>query len=335
MRPAQDFPCVLGADVGGTKTLLRLVGIEDGRPAGTLHEARADSATSASLTPLIERFLQGRPRPQAACIAVAAPISGRRLRLTNLALTVDADEIAAACGIGRVTLINDFVAVGYGIETLGPDDALTLQAGRPAPRAPRVVLGAGTGLGVAQLFWRGDHYEVMPSEGGHVDFAPTDDEQIGLLRFLAARHGHVSCERILSGPGLMALFEFFGQGADLDPQLVEAVRETGAAAVTRAALAGDAVAARALDLFIRIYGATAGNLALIAWARGGVYVAGGIAARMPERFTQGGFIGAFCAKGRYREALAEMPVHLVLRPEVGLDGAVAVAARSLSRPSST
>ncbi len=327
--------CVLGADVGGTKTLLRLVAVAEGRPGAVLGEARYDSAGHASLTAMIQDFLAGRPRPAAACLAVAAPVEGRRTRLTNLDLTVDADEIEAVCGMARVRLINDFVAVGYGIETLGAGDCLTLQPGKPRAGAPRVVLGAGTGLGVALLSWAGDHYAVWPSEGGHVDFAPIDEEQIALLRFLMARHGHVSYERVLSGPGLVALFDFVcGQG-DMGP-LRQAVAQEGAAAVTRAAFeAGEPAALRAVDLFLRIYGAQAGNLALTAWARGGVYLAGGIAARLAPRLAASGFLEAFRAKGRYREVLGEFPVHVVLRAQVGLDGAVAVAARELSRPSWT
>ena len=329
-------PLVLAADFGGTKTAVCLAAVSQGLPLEVIHEARFDSAAWSSATALISEFLHGLPRPQAACLALAAPVEGRRVRLTNLPLWVDADEIEAVCGIAHVHLINDFVATGYGIEVLTPTDLLTLQAGQPVPHAPCAVLGAGTGLGEAILVWQGDHYAVLPSEGGHVDYAPTDEEQIGLWRFLSQRYGHVSYERILSGPGLVALMEYVCREQGMAPDLARSIQEEGAAAVTRAALeGGDALANRALELFCRIYGAQAGNLALTAWASGGVYLAGGIAARFPARLAASGFLEAFRAKGRFRQAMERFPVHLVLRPDVGLKGALRLAARSLSRPSST
>jgi glucokinase len=158
--------CVLGADVGGTKTLLRLSRVRHGQ-LETLAEERFESSAWPSLTPMLQSFLHAKPVPTAACIAVACPVESRRVRLTNLNLTVDADEIERECGISRVRLINDFVAVGYGIESLDAADVVTLQAGQEKAKVPRAVLGAGTGLGEALLVWQGDHYEVVASEGGH------------------------------------------------------------------------------------------------------------------------------------------------------------------------
>jgi glucokinase len=327
MTASSAFAHILGADVGGTKTLLRLARVTDSELV-TVAEQRYASASWPSLTPMLQQFLSGQPAPAAACIAVACPVESRRVRLTNLDFWIDADEIAHACSIAQVRLINDFVAIGYGIETLDAGDLVTLQAGQPKVGAPRVALGAGTGLGEALLTWQGDHYEVQPSEGGHVDFAPTDEEQIGLLRFLMARHGHVSYERILSGAGLVAVYEYLAGTETSLP------RE--AAAISGAALDGsDALAVRALDLFLRIYGAQAGNLALTAWAQGGVYVAGGIATHVLPRLRSGIFLEGFRAKGRYREALSVMPVHVVSKAQVGLAGAVAAAGRLLSPRSPT
>jgi len=315
---------VIGADVGGTKTLLRLARVTDGR-LETLAQEHFDSGAWESLTPMIQAFLKGKPAVSAACIAVACPVESRRVRLTNLELWVDADEIAQACGIPQVRLINDFVAVGYGIETLSAADIETLQAGQEKSGAPRAVLGAGTGLGEALLVWQGDHYEVLASEGGHVDFAPVNEEQIGLLRFLMARHGHVSCERILSGSGLVAVFEYLAQGA-AGSGVVE--HTDAAAAISQAALAGsDPLAVRALNLFVRIYGAQAGNLALTAWAQGGVYIAGGIAAKILPKLKEASFLESFRNKGRYQEALSAMPLRVVTNPQMGLAGSVAAAVR--------
>jgi glucokinase len=325
MTATASSSCVLGADVGGTKTLLRLA-----RGREILAEERFDSGAWTTLTPMIRAFLQGKPLPRAACIAVACPVEARRVRLTNRDLVVDADEIERVCAIHAVRLINDFVAVGYGIETLGPSDVVTLQAGAEKPHAPRVVLGAGTGLGEGLLTWSGNHYEVVASEGGHVDFAPTDEEQIGLLRFLLARHGHVSYERIVSGSGLVAILEYLAQNEPVSPGLAVAVQAGDAAAISEAALQGsDELAVRALDLFLKVYGAQAGNLALTAWAQGGVFVAGGIAGKILPRLTRGGFVEAFLNKGRYRAALSAFPLHVVTNPKVGLAGSVAAAMRLL------
>lgn len=328
MTPESSSPCVLGADVGGTKTWLRLARVFEGQ-LKTLAEERFDSHAWPSLTPMLHSFLQAKPVPSGACIAVACPVESRRVRLTNLDLTVDANEIERVCGISQVRLINDFVAVGYGIETLGAADVATLQAGQGKAHAPRVVLGAGTGLGEALLTWHVDHYEVVASEGGHVDFAPSDEEQIGLLRFLMARHGHVSYERVLSGSGLVAIVEFLAQSLPVSPALAAAMAAgDAAAAISAAALQeSDALAMRALDLFLRIYGAQAGNLALTAWAQGGVYVAGGIAGKVLPRLKRGDFLEAFRNKGRYREALSALPLHVVTNPQVGLAGSIAVALR--------
>jgi glucokinase len=322
---------VLGADVGGTKTWLRLAQVST-EGAQLIAEQRFESGAGKSLTPMLQAFLQNHPAPSAACIAVACPVETRRVRLTNLDLTVDADEIERTLGVGSVRLINDFVAVGYGIETLSAKDVFTLQAGPSRRGAPRVVLGAGTGLGEALLVWQGDHYEVVASEGGHVDFAPTDEEQVGLWRFLARQYGHVSYERLLSGNGLVAIAEFLMREHPATPDLEAAMRGgDAAAAVSAAALAGtDPLAARALDLFLRIYGAQAGNLALTAWAQGGVYVAGGIVARILPKVGNGQLLEGFRDKGRYRDALAAMPLHVVTNPQVGLAGSVAAAARLAS-----
>lgn len=329
MRSDSSPTYLLGADVGGTKTLLRLVRVDgnDGK-AETVAQSRFESADWPGLAPLLRAFLAGRPSVSAACVAAACPVESRRVRLTNLEFWIDADEIARECAIPQVRLVNDFVAVGYGIETLAPSDLLTLQAGVEKPAAARALLGAGTGLGEALLVWQGSHYEVVASEGGHVDFAPTDETQIGLLRFLMARHGHVSYERILSGCGLVAVFEYLARGTPLGADLAAAVRAGDAAAISDAALKeNDPLATQALDLFLRIYGAQAGNLALTAWARGGVYVAGGIAARILPRMGNGVFLDGFRDKGRYRDVLASMPVRVVTDPAVGLAGAVAAAGR--------
>jgi glucokinase len=317
--PAQAENLILAADVGGTKTLLMLAEISEGKPR-SVREARYENAQFDSLDAILADFLAAAPRPAAACFAVAGPIEGRCARLTNLPWLIDADGLEAEIGLGRARLINDFVAVGYGIEALGPADLVTLQPGSPLPAAPRAVLGAGTGLGECLLVWGAGHYEVIASEGGHVDFAPVDEEQIGLLRHLYKQFGRVSYERVLSGPGLADIYAYI-RGDQLAPPLSDP------ASITQAALNGDQLAAQALDMFISIYGAQAGNLALTCLARGGVYVAGGIAPQIIEKIQLGSFKRAFLDKGRHARLMAEMPLHVVINPKVGLLGAALAAAR--------
>lgn len=321
-------PLLLAGDIGGTKTLLRL-----SRGGTILREQRFESAAFPGLHAMLAAFLDGTDggAPQSACFGVAGPVQGRRAQVTNLPWSVEADDLAARFGMARVTLINDFQAVAYGIEMLGEADLLTLQAGQPAPHAPRAVIGAGTGLGEGYLTWQGDHYHAWPSEGSHADFAPADELQAGLWRWLKQRHGHVSWERVVSGPGLVAIYDFLRERKEYpeSAQLAAALREGDpAAAISAHALQhGDPLADAALGLFVAAYGAEAGNLALKVLSVGGVYLAGGIAPKIAGRLKEGGFLRAFRAKGRFAGLLESFPVHVVLNPEVGLLGAENMAGR--------
>lgn len=328
---------LLAGDIGGTKTLLRLAEESPGEAAGRrLHEARYDSAGYDDLAPMVEAFLSeaGEPAPDRACFGVAGPVEetdggGQSARLTNLPWQLDSAGLAARTGIGRVRLINDFQAVGYGIEALAADDLAPLQAGSPTPGAPRLVVGAGTGLGVGLLFHDGNHYQAHPTEAGHADFAPTDEQQVRLWRTLAGQYGRVSNERVVSGPGLTAIYRFLleehGRAAAGDPVL--AAPDPAAAVSERALTGGEAPANEALDLFCRVYGAVTGNLALTCLADGGVFIAGGIAPRILPRLQAGGFLAGFTGKGRMGRLLAGMPVQVITQPRVGLLGAAVAAAR--------
>ncbi len=323
---------LLAGDIGGTKTFLRFA-----KAGGDiLAERRYDSQSYPGLDHILAEFVQAHPPLfiHAACFGVAGPVSEGRAEITNLPWKIDAAAIGSQFGIPHVRLINDFQAVAYGIEALRPDDLATLQTGEPQMHGVRAVIGAGTGLGEGFMVWREGHYEAMPSEGSHADFAPADAQQIELLRYLARHHGHVSYERLVSGAGLVSLFDFLRETGDTEvaPDL-RAAMEAGdsAAAISRFALGGaDRLAAEALDLFIRIYGAEAGNLALKVLARGGVYVAGGIAPQIIGKLQEGEFLRAFGAKGRFAGLLATIPVHVVLDPKVGLLGAARVAERCLA-----
>lgn len=318
----------LSGDIGGTKTLLQIDTAGE-RAAPVLQKSYA-SAAYGGLSEMLDDFLQeaGKPAIAAACLALAGPVSGRQVKLTNLPWEVDADAIASRFSIPHVTLINDFAAVGMGVAALQAGDLLTLQAGTVQP-GNRLVLGAGTGLGVAWLTAAHGGYKVHASEGGHMDFAPADDMQYALLRYLQQRHGHVSYERIVSGPGLLAIFEFLrdtGRDRPSAALLAAMAEHDAAAALTRFAQEEDEPIARStLALFMSIYGAFAGNLALAALPHGGVYVAGGIAAKISAAMQRGDFLRSFLNKGRFSELLRSMPVHVVLNEQLGLLGAAACA----------
>jgi len=323
---------LLAGDIGGTKVLLQLAEFDRGK-FRTLAEHRFESAAYDGLAPMVREFVGANGAsgsPDAACFGIAGPVettaSGQRARTTNLPWVVETDRLKAELTMSRVRLINDFQAIGYAIDGLQASELVSLQEGERVSGAPCAVVGAGTGLGQALLVWSDDHYESMPTEGGHVDFAPTNELQVELLRSLTGRFERVSYERILSGAGLMSLYIFFrgragateGAGKECDTP----------AAVSEAALAGrDAAAVSALNLFVFIYGSHVGNVALSYMARGGVYIAGGIAPKILPALQDGTFMRAFADKGRMRVLMERFPVHIVTNEKVGLLGAALAASR--------
>jgi glucokinase len=322
---------VLAGDVGGTNARLAIVEL-DGRGARITRESRYPSRDYPGLTPIVRHFLaEAASRPDLACFGIACPIVGDDCTAPNLPWTINARTLAAEIGIPRTTIINDFVAVGYGIELLGPSDLATLQEGGPTPKGPIALIGAGTGLGQGYLIWEGDHYRVLASEGGHGDFAPSGEVQSDLLRYLRRQFGRVSWERLLSGPGIVNAYRYLlASGVAPERTVVrdEMEQEDPAMVITRHGIAKtDCLSDRALDLFCEILGAQAGNLALTIVSTGGVYLAGGIAPRLVERLRSGPFMTAFRNKGRMSELLSRIPVHVIMNPNVGLLGAAAVAGR--------
>lgn len=324
---------VLAGDIGGTKTLLQIADFDANRYR-VIAQQRYENSDYDSLTSIVDKFIASAhpPRLSAACFGVAGPInataSGQQVKLTNLPWVVDSGSLAAAFAIPKVKLINDFQAAGYGMEVLTPQDLVTLQEGVAQPHGTRALIGAGTGLGQGMMVWQGQYYEPRATEGGHVDFAPTDALQIELLEFLIARYGHVSYERVVSGQGLVNIYQFLqtrcGQACESD--ILD--HDDKAAAIASTALsAQDPLAEQAVDLFVRIYGAQAGNLALTVNATGGVYIAGGIAPKMLKRLTAGAFMDAFKHKGRMSHLVARMPVHVIVNPAVGLMGTALAASR--------
>ncbi|MEW5892022.1 MAG: glucokinase [Pseudomonadota bacterium] len=318
---------VLAGDIGGTHTRLALCELDDG--VHILHRARYLNADAAGLADHLQTFLGHLPAPQAACFAVAGPTDGRQVQLTNLPWAIDADALQDRFRIPRVRLVNDFLAVGHGIDAVDAQHLAVLQAGHPVNEAPRIVLGAGTGLGVSLCVWNGRRHIPLPSEGGHIGFAPMDTEQDRLLAFLRAEYKRASVERILSGPGIVALYRFRLREAGRNPLEPATLLhdKLPAAAITRAALdQGEPQAVEAMRLFCRIYGQVAGDLALLGQALGGVFIAGGIAPKILPLLKHAEFLEGFHAKGRFAEWTRGVPVSVVLDEDVGLKGA-ALAAR--------
>ena len=320
---------ILAGDVGGTKTLLAVF---DTAAMTIVRETTLPSRELESLESAVEAFLLGAPRirVEGGCIGVAGPVMDGRCVATNLPWIVDERHIAAAAG-APVKLINDLEATAHGVLTLAPDKFLVLQPGSPKAGGNVALIAAGTGLGQALIVSDGQGYRVVPSEGGHASFAPADELQVDLLRSLRAEFGHVSWERLLSGPGLANIYHFLqARAGHAAPDWLRArlQREDPGAVVGEVALAGrDPVCVEALDLFVSIYGAQAGNLALETLALGGLVVGGGIAPRIKTKLADGRFMLAFRAKGRMEPLLASMPVKVALEARAGLLGAAHVASR--------
>lgn len=334
----------ISGDIGGTKTLLQAAELSDGRTQ-VRYERRYPSHDYPSFSDVFKDFFDGAEtsgmggNPATACFAVAGPVAQQRVSITNLPWVMDSAAIASEFSIPAVKLINDFAAVALSIEILPESDLVTLQVGKPYAGEMRVVLGAGTGMGVAWLVRQGDRYMPLSTEAGHTDFAPADEMQDRLLQYLRKKFGHVSVERVLSGPGLTNIFNFLVEshfpgvpGRSSVPEL-EPVRlddEDGAAQVSDLAFKQKhPIAVKSMDLFVEIYGAYAGNLALAGLTRNGVYVAGGIAPKIIDKLREGGFMKAFCDKGRFSALMGEIPVHVVMNTNAGLVGATQEAQRML------
>ena len=320
---------ILAGDIGGTNVRLALFEIESGRLVPK-DEKKFRSREVSGLEGPVRIFLGGR-RVEAAGFGVAGPVHDGRCEATNLPWIVDAALLARQLALSRVALVNDLLANALGLPELSGEDFAVVNAGTPDAGGNAALISAGTGLGEAYLVRRDGRLEPQPSEGGHASFAPRNPFEIDLLRHLHRTYSHVSFERVLSGPGLAALYAFERScSQESEPAWLSAeIAAAGDAspAVTAAALAGkDPVAVRAVEHFVSIYGGEAGNLALKVLATGGVYVGGGIAPRMLPRLLDGTFFGAFCDKGRFAPLLARIPVRIVVNDACALLGAARAAA---------
>ncbi len=324
---------VLAGDLGGSKATLGLFSVEGGR-LRAVRQTTLPSGKHPDAAELVRTFWAGSPAVAAACFGVAGPVRSGRAEPPNLPWPVDAGQLAAGLGLERVSLVNDLVAMARGIHELPPGEIAVLQRGRADPDGNRALIAAGTGLGEVVLVRCEHRWQPVPSEGGHASFAPAGPLQRELLGFLAEEHGAVSAERVVSGPGLLAVYRFLvatGRARETPRVRDRMAAEDPPAVISDEALLGtDEACARALDLWVRAYGAEAGNLALRALATAGLYVGGGIAPKVLPWLRDGGFLEAFRAKGRMAGLLARIPVRVILDPNAPLYGAARHAADGLA-----
>jgi glucokinase len=304
--------CILLADIGGTTSRFALAG-SDGRPEHVrIHENDTAASLEAAITHYIEEI---GVRPEAAVLAVAGPIDGEEVTLTNRGWRFRCGELAKRFGLSKLRVMNDFEAIAWAIPRLSPADTRHLGGPRAPQRGTKVVLGPGTGLGVAALVPVGDGWQVIPSEGGHAAFGPRAPDEIEVFARLFAEHGHISAEMVISGPGLVRLAHA------VDPTAARRTPEQ----VVAEAFAGEPSAMAAAELFVRFLARFAGGLALTFKAMGGVYVAGGVASRLGSLFDAEQFHAAFIAHPPYEDLLKNITCHMMRRTEPGLLGCAVLA----------
>jgi glucokinase len=336
---------LLSGDIGGTKTLLQLA--RTTAPHSAQFQQSYPSQAYPDLIAIVREFLAaaqaqlGQIEIDAACLGIAGAVIDRAAYLPNLDWHLNADKLAQALEIPNLLLINDFTAIGYGITQLAPADLHTLQTGQPRVNAPIAIIGAGTGLGQGLLVHNGTDYQVVATEGGHTDFAARSRQEFELLEYIC-RHkqlDRVSNERVLSGAGIVTIYQFLRDTSNIseNSEIANVVKlwesqpdpaVDPARIISEMAIANtDPLAQVTMQMFVSIYGAESGNLALKTLPYGGLFIAGGIAAKNLSLITDGTFIAAFNHKGRVSNLLANIPVHVALNPQVGLIGAAAQAAR--------
>ncbi len=350
---------ILAGDIGATKINLALYDWEKER----VDPVREDSVWTAdyeSLEEVLTEFLEepvksplemeeamegkdfssessSEPEPisnftiTGACFGVPGPVLNNTCRTTNIPWMVEGDKLAEFLNVPQVRLLNDLEATAYGLQLLNPEEIedLNPNAPSPPPNGTRTLLAAGTGLGESILLWNEGKYHICPSEGGHADFAPTNDLEIELLRYLRSSYLHVSYERVLSGPGLHLIYQFLRDTKKNEPTWFAEKLPKGdpATLITEAGLEGKPdICKEALQLFVSIYGAEAGNMALKTLAFGGVYLGGGIAPKILPALQEGTLMKSFLAKGRYKRILSKIPVRVILNPHTALLGAASMAA---------
>jgi glucokinase len=317
---------VLAGDIGGTKPNVAVCTVERSGRLSVVREQSFPSRRYQGLEKVVEAFLDGkRERIGAAAFGVAGPVLDGRVKTTNLPWVVRATSLGRVLGTKRVRLMNDLEATAYGGLFLPAKEICWLSRGKRRRAANIAVIAAGTGLGQAFLFWDGARHRAVATEGGHADFAPRNEKELALLVFLQKKFSRVSYERLLSGPGLVNIFTFFADevGRPVSATVRSRMQtEDPAAVIGEAGVSGSCPASvEAVETFIEIYGAQAGNLALAVMATAGVFVGGGIVVKMLPKMRSGSFLRAFRDKGRYRELMSQIPVGVLLNPKTALIGA--------------
>lgn len=326
---------ILAGDIGGTNTRLAFFeGTPEHLDAVTVEVF--PSREHAGLGEIARKFLASSALPvRAACFGIAGAVVDERVEATNLPWVVDARKLVAELGIGRIILINDLLANAHGIALLNASDFVALNSGSIVPDGNRALISAGTGLGEAGLLAGPNGYTPFPSEGGHADFAPRNELELELLRYLMDRFDHVSYERVLSGPGLHNIYEFLrdtGRGEEPAWLQEQIAHGDPSAAIAKSGLEGSAsISAQALDIFVSIYGAEAGNLALKVVATGGMFLGGGIAPKILRKLSEASFIKAFSSKGRMSHLVQQIPVRVITNDKTALLGAGRVAALAANK----
>ncbi|MEM1366710.1 MAG: glucokinase [Cyanobacteria bacterium P01_H01_bin.15] len=328
----------LTGDIGGTNTRLQLVNIGQNREFEIQGQQIYSSQEAPDLVPIVKTFLQdqGNPQPENACFAIAGPVIDNCCQLTNLHWELEGSRLAQELNISQVELINDFSAICYGVLGLSPDKLKTLQAADALPNAPIAVIGAGTGLGQGFLIPQGAHYQVFPTEGGHCDFAPRSQLEFELLTYLRHKYqtDHVSVERVVSGQGIVAMYQFL-RDRKFVPESLEVGQqirewETSAtsdidpgAIISQAGMKQtDRLCEQTMEIFVETYAAEVGNLALKLLPYGGLYIGGGIATKILPLLEAGSFLNVFHQKGRMRSLMEQIPIHIILDSKVGLKGTI-------------
>ncbi len=321
---------VLAGDIGGTKTLVAIADVR-GRDVALLREQRFASQDYPGIAPIVREFLRDDADIHRAGFGVAGPVVGDRSQITKLPWELSVPNLVRELGLDRVALINDFAAIALGIDALRPDELETLHAAERDPEGPVAVLGAGTGLGEALRIHVDGKPVAIASEGGHKDFAPRNEIEFDLVRHLTNKYGRASYDRVLSGPGLADIYNFLrdtGRAFE-SREASDAIAATDDPAPVITRLADekrDPLCEATLDLFVSVYAAEAGNLALAVVATGGVFVAGGIAPRIVDRLQTGAFETHYLAKGRLSPVVERLPAYVITNPKVGLLGACIAAA---------
>src|SRR3989449_9528373 len=320
---------ILAGDIGGTNARLAVFDVLDGR-FSLISASVFPSREYSSLDEIVSKFVRtANVHPHAACFGVAGPVRNGRVEASNLPWIIESKRLAEELDLKKALLINDLEANAWGIAFLDPGDLVSLNQVKGTPVGNQAVISAGTGLGEAGMYWDGTKHHVFACEGGHADFAPRNELETELLRYLRVRFGHVSYERIVSGPGLVNVFNFLrdtGRGREPQWLIDEMSQSDPAAAISGAGVHGKCpLCEQAVDLFVSIYGAEAGNLTLKILATGGVYLGGGIAPKLLPKLAGPLFMQAFVSKGRMQSLLESIPVKVITNESIALLGAARCA----------